>query len=293
MPPKPNGGSGSACPSLLVSCRLLSCPRAAFPRRVLAPPNTPTTRAAAVGVNQATIDGLIIHRHRHREWPAGPGPGPDTNPALVVAAVCLSARLDSIALHASPPSLAFCFPRRPVGRSPGPARGPSQGQKRIEERRSGSGSGCRHRSGVRRRRRRGRHARSRGSRHALPGPGPGPGPVRCAAAQASMRQTTRQGKQRPARRRHVIGLGPMDRCARSPVSAARSAALQPGPACLCRALWTSSSRAACRSCQLCEWKKNPLWNDHRQQVSLNLNSNKQSTGAYDMYYHKKKIGYLI
>lgn len=174
MPPKPNGGSGSACPSLLVSCRLLSCPRAAFPRRVLAPPNTPTTRAAAVGVNQATIDGLIIHRHRHREWPAGPGPGPgpDTNPALVVAAVCLSARLDSIALHASPPSLAFCFPRRPVGRSPGPARGPSQGQKRIEERRSGSGSGCRHRSGVRRRRRRGRHARSRGSRHALPGPRP-------------------------------------------------------------------------------------------------------------------------
>lgn len=39
----------------LVSCRLLSCscPRAAFPRRVLAPPNTPTptTRAAAAGVN--------------------------------------------------------------------------------------------------------------------------------------------------------------------------------------------------------------------------------------------------
>lgn len=102
---------------------LLLCPRAAFPRRVLAPPNTPTTRAAAVGVNQATIDGLIIHRQRHREWPAGPGPRPDTNPALVVAAVCLSARtrLDSIALHASPPSLAFCFPRRPVGRSPGPA----------------------------------------------------------------------------------------------------------------------------------------------------------------------------
>jgi hypothetical protein len=121
---------------------------------------------------------------------------------------------------------------------------------------------------------------------------PAPGPVRCAAAQASMRQTTRQGKQRPARRRHVIGLGPMDRCARSPVSAARSAALQPGPACLCRALWTSSSRAAWRSCQMCEWKKNPLWNDHRQQVSLNLNSNKQSTGAYDLYYHKK-IGYLI
>lgn len=39
-------------------------------------------------------------------------------------------------------------------------------------------------------------------------------------------------------------------------------------------------------------EKNPLWNDHRQQVSLNLNSNKQSTGAYDLYYHKK-IGYLI
>lgn len=263
MAPKPNGGSGSACPSLLVSCRLLSCPRAAFPRRVLAPPNTPTTRAAAVGVNQATIDGLIIHRHRHREWPAGPGPGPgpDTNPALVVAAVCLSARLDSIALHASPPSLAFCFPRRPVGRSPGPARGPSQGQKRIEERRSGSGSGCRHRSGVRRRRRRGRHARSRGSRHALPGPRP-----RALCSSAGIDAPDDQARQAAPgtptacdRSRSGRPECPMDRCARSPVSAARSAALQPGPACLCRALWTSSSsRAAWRSCQLCEWGKKIL-----------------------------------
>jgi hypothetical protein len=105
----------------LFSCRVVSCRLRLLSQGGVptprAPPNTPTTRAAAVGVNEATIDGLIIHRQRHREWPAGPGPGPgpDTNPALVVAAVCLSARLDCVARLAAFPGLLLSPPTgRPV-----------------------------------------------------------------------------------------------------------------------------------------------------------------------------------
>lgn len=201
----------------------------------------------------------------------------------------LSARLDSIALHASPPSLAFCFPRRPVGRSPGPARGPSLPGPKAHRRatvwqclpapfgRSASSAA----GGA------GTHAAAdRGTRS------PAPGPVRCAAAQASMRQTTtRQGKQRPARRRHVIGLRLSVRPARwidmralrSPQHAAQLYSLAlPAFAVPCgpRRLVLRGAAVSCAS-----GEKNPLWNDHRQQVSLNLNSNKQSTGAYDMYYY--------
>jgi hypothetical protein len=160
----------------LFSCRVVSCPAPVPGRRshaaclLLRIPRRPGRRPLASIRRQSMASSSTV---------SGTGNGrPDQDqdrtpipPWSLLLSVCL---LDSTRLRCTPRRLPWPF-AFPADRSAGlrgqrPVRGPSQGQKRIEERRSGSG--CRHRSGVRRRRRRGRHARSRGSRHALPGPRP-------------------------------------------------------------------------------------------------------------------------
>lgn len=111
-----------------VSCRVVSCPAPVPGRRSHAAclllriprPRRPGRRPLASIRRQSMASSSTV---------TGTGNGrPDQDkdrtpipPWSLLLSVCLSARLDSIALHASPPSLAFCFPRRPVGRSPGPA----------------------------------------------------------------------------------------------------------------------------------------------------------------------------